>query len=90
MVRALVGRLGRKAEGDSGPGVLLSSGLIAGGSIAGIGLALLSLSEGAARALDLSAWGGAFAASALAPLLPLLLVGALLAWQGLKKSVKAV
>ena len=43
-----------KDEGDSGPGVLLSSGLIAGGSISGIFLALISIRPGISDALDLS------------------------------------
>ncbi len=41
-------------DSDSSPGVLYSSGLIAGGAIAGIGLALLSLYEGIGSAIDLS------------------------------------
>ncbi len=41
-------------EAETGPGVLFSSGLIAGGSIAGIGLAILSISSGLGNALDLS------------------------------------
>lgn len=40
-------------EKESGPGILFSSGLIAGGSIAGIGLALLSINEGWGTALEL-------------------------------------
>lgn len=43
------------AEAESSPGVLLSSGLIAGGAIAGIGIAMLSLYPGVATAIDLSA-----------------------------------
>jgi len=41
-------------DSDSSPGVLLSSGLIAGGAIAGICIALLSLSESFSSTLDLS------------------------------------
>jgi putative OPT family oligopeptide transporter len=41
-------------EAESAPGVLLSSGLIAGGSIAGIGVAILSIKENWGTALDLS------------------------------------
>ena len=40
-------------EKESGPGILFSSGLIAGGSIAGIALALMSIKEGWTSALDL-------------------------------------
>jgi putative OPT family oligopeptide transporter len=39
-------------EQESGPGILFSSGLIAGGSIAGIAVALLSIVPGAAAAID--------------------------------------
>jgi len=48
--------------GDASPGVLYSSGLIAGGSIAGIGLALLALAPAVGTAIDFSgrvpAWMG--------------------------------
>jgi OPT oligopeptide transporter protein len=38
-------RFANEAESDSSPGVLYSSGLIAGGAIAGIGIAMLALRE---------------------------------------------
>ena len=41
-------------EAESGPGILFSSGLIAGGSICGISLAILSVKEKWGLALDLS------------------------------------
>ena len=50
-------------EADSSPGVLYSSGLIAGGSIAGIGLAILSVSEHLGQALDFSGVFPALASS---------------------------
>jgi putative OPT family oligopeptide transporter len=53
LVRYLCRRIGASDEGDSGPGVLVSSGLIAGGSIAGISIALLSVQRGWGEALDL-------------------------------------
>lgn len=60
LVRWLVDRkiLRKNKTGDTetSPGVLMSSGLIAGGSIAGIGLALLSLYETVANKIDLSLW----------------------------------
>lgn len=40
-------------EKESGPGILFSSGLIAGGSIAGIGLALMSINEGFGEAVGI-------------------------------------
>ncbi len=43
-----------EAESDSSPGVLWASGLIAGGSISGIAIAILSLKSSWADALDLS------------------------------------
>ncbi|MBI4679616.1 MAG: oligopeptide transporter, OPT family [Elusimicrobia bacterium] len=51
--KAMSGRL-KPQELESSPGVLFSSGLIAGGAIAGIGLAILSIQEGWGRALDMS------------------------------------
>jgi putative OPT family oligopeptide transporter len=44
----------KTADSDSSPGVLLASGLIAGGSIAGIGIALTSLSESFGSTIDMS------------------------------------
>ena len=44
-------------EAESSPGVLMSSGLIAGGAIAGIGLALLALAPGIQQAINLGAQG---------------------------------
>ena len=59
MVRALVDRVRRSsaAESDSSPAVLLSSGYIAGGAIAGIGIALLALLPDTAKFLDQSTSG---------------------------------
>lgn len=59
MVRWITEKLAaRKAttsdDSDSSPGVLLSSGLIAGGSIAGICLAISTLAEGWAQKMDMS------------------------------------
>ncbi len=57
MVRWLVDATSKKmsdAESESSPGVLVSSGLIAGGSIAGIALALMALYENALAHLDFS------------------------------------
>lgn len=57
MVRWLVQKFSeqKKAQEDeSSPGILYSSGLIAGGSIAGIGYALMQVYEGVGGSLDLS------------------------------------
>jgi len=56
LIRWFVDRRNKsKAEdSESSPGVLYSSGLIAGGAIAGIGLALFSIYEGLGSAIDLS------------------------------------
>ncbi len=43
-----------EAESDSSPGVLWASGLIAGGSISGIGIAIISIKGKWAEALDMS------------------------------------
>ena len=56
LIRATVDRIKRTPaeESDSSPAVLLSSGYIAGGSIAGILIAILAIIPGASRQLDLS------------------------------------
>ncbi|MDR3634556.1 MAG: oligopeptide transporter, OPT family [Isosphaeraceae bacterium] len=56
LVRGLVDRFHKMSdeESDSSPAVLLSSGLIAGGSIAGILLAFLAVFPAVGRALDVS------------------------------------
>lgn len=58
LVRWLVEKTAKKKktaeEAESAPGVLLSSGLIAGGSIAGIGIAILSIKENWGTAIDFS------------------------------------
>ena len=42
-MRALADRLGKRGpEGDVGPGMLYATGLVAGGSLAGIAIALLT------------------------------------------------
>jgi uncharacterized oligopeptide transporter (OPT) family protein len=58
LVRGMVERFHRMTpeESDSSPAVLLSSGLIAGGSIAGILLAVLAVVPSVGKALDFSAY----------------------------------
>jgi hypothetical protein len=67
MVRYFVQKLSKKKEeeSESSPGILVSSGLIAGGSIAGIGLAILSIYEGLGSVLDMSARFPAFTSNHL-------------------------
>jgi putative OPT family oligopeptide transporter len=57
LVRALVDRVKQTTpeESDSSPAVLLSSGYIAGGAIAGILIAILAVIPGASKLFDLSA-----------------------------------
>ena len=66
LVRGLVDRYHKMSpeESDSSPSVLLSSGLIAGGSIAGILLAVLAAWKSLGRSMDLTSslppgWGEA-------------------------------
>lgn len=56
LLRALVDRVRRfsEEESDTSPGVLMSTGLIAGGSLAGIGLVALVAMENVAQAVDFS------------------------------------
>jgi uncharacterized oligopeptide transporter (OPT) family protein len=65
-------------EAESSPGVLLSSGLIAGGSLAGIGLALLAVKENWGRALDMSEKFPALADANMLGVVLFLLMGAFL------------
>jgi uncharacterized oligopeptide transporter (OPT) family protein len=70
MIKYLVDRAVSKKkkaveEDDSGPGILYSSGLIAGGSIGGIALALSAVKGDFATKIDLSSRFPAMATSAL-------------------------
>ena len=58
LVRAAVDRIKKTPaeESDSSPAVLLSSGYIAGGAIAGIMIAALAVIPGAAKLVDISAY----------------------------------
>ncbi len=78
-VRWVADRLSRRSEAESemSPGVLLSSGYIAGGAIAGIVYALMAaFYEDAMRRLDLS---GKLGAAATSEWLPVVMFGALTA-----------
>ncbi len=66
MVRAIADRVAKRsaAEAEMSPGVLLSSGYIAGGTIAGIVVALLTIRPGMSARLDKGAeWLGRLAES---------------------------
>ena len=71
-------------EAESSPGVLMSSGLIAGGAIAGIGLALLALAPEVQQAINLGeqGWELGDAASTI----PFILLMALLARTALRRE----
>ena len=84
LVRFICDKIKKSDEGDSGPGVLLSSGLIAGGSIAGILLALLAWKPNLGQAMDFSGSLPNFSASMVMPMIPFTLLCLFLAWQSLK------
>jgi putative OPT family oligopeptide transporter len=75
------------AESETGPGILFSSGLIAGGAIAGILLALTQLSEGVAQKLDFSKYLGTLSESDLFATFIFLVAGFILFTVGKKKNV---
>lgn len=86
LIRHLVDRKKNKNEdSETGPGVLFSSGLIAGGAIAGILLALSQVIDGFGERLDFSAMAGALAESDLTSLIIFLGMGAVLFFVGRKK-----
>jgi hypothetical protein len=74
VVEKLAARKQSDTEADNSPGVLLSSGLIAGGSIAGIGIALLALYPSVGKAMDLSSLVPGISASEIFPYVPFALL----------------
>ena len=90
VVRYLVDRKKKapqtEAEAETGPGVLFSSGLIAGGAIAGILLALTQIMEGFSDKLDFSKAMGVLAQSDLFSLLVFLSAAGVLFYVGRKKA----
>jgi len=79
LVRYLIDRRGGGSESDAGPGVLFSSGLIAGGTLLGLGTALLVKFENLQQPLALGPrFLGSWASSSLTGLLAFLLVSYLL------------
>jgi len=90
MVRWISDRLARRsaAESDMSPGVLLSSGYIAGGTIMGIIAAFLTTDADRAKWLDRGqAWLGDLAVSPAFAMLPFLVLVAVLLYVGSKKEV---
>ncbi|MFN0056051.1 MAG: OPT family oligopeptide transporter [Planctomycetales bacterium] len=92
VIRAVADRVAQRTpeEGDTSPGVLLSSGYIAGGSVAAILIAFLSLIPGLASRLDLTerlpaAWN----ASNLPAALSLVVMIGILGVVGARASRKA-
>ena len=90
VVRYLVDRKQKgsqsEAEAETGPGVLFSSGLIAGGAIAGILLALTQIMEGVSDKLDFSKAMGMLGQSDLFSLGVFLAAAAVLFFVGRKKT----
>lgn len=74
------------AEAETGPGILFSSGLIAGGAIAGILLALTQVMDGFADKLDFSKAMGALGESDLFGLAVFLVAAGVLFFVGKKKN----
>lgn len=75
-----------EAEAETGPGILFSSGLIAGGAIAGILLALTQVMDGFAEKLDFSKMMGSLAESDLFSLSIFLIAAGVLYVVGKKKA----
>jgi putative OPT family oligopeptide transporter len=75
-----------EVESETGPGILFSSGLIAGGAIAGILLALTQIMDGFSEKLDFSKYMGALAQSDIFGLIIFLGAAAMLYFVGKKKS----
>ena len=90
VVRYLVDRKKKpsetEAESETGPGILFSSGLIAGGAIAGILLALTQVMEGFADKMDFSKVVGSFGESDLVSILIFLGAAGILFVVGRKKA----
>ncbi len=75
-----------EVEAETGPGVLYSSGLIAGGAIAGILLALTQIMPGFSEKLDFSGAMGSLGTSDLFALIIFMIAAGVLFFIGRKKS----
>jgi putative OPT family oligopeptide transporter len=91
LVRWFVDTMTRKsaAESEMSPGILLSSGYIAGGAIAGILIALLSLSSGLAEELNLGGRLGSWTQNNWASIVPFSLLVVLLALVGMEVVMRS-
>ncbi|MGE4234291.1 MAG: OPT family oligopeptide transporter [Bacteriovoracia bacterium] len=92
MIRWFVDRLVKKKDpeenSDGSPGVLFSSGLIAGGSIAGILIAILSVNPSFGAALDFSGMVSFLAAQNLIAVIMFALLGFVVFMVGTKRWLK--
>jgi putative OPT family oligopeptide transporter len=86
ILRWLVDRARRfsEEEGDTSPGVMMSTGLIAGGSLAGISLVALVAMEDLAQALDFSKTAGTVTTFPIPSFLAFGVLVALLAYAAMK------
>ena len=94
MIRLLVERYTRKKneaveDSESSPGILFSSGLIAGGSISGIALAILSVKENWGQKLDFSAVFPALAQNDLTSVIAFGIMGLVLFSVGAGKLIQS-
>ncbi|NBX94005.1 MAG: oligopeptide transporter, OPT family [Proteobacteria bacterium] len=88
-IQARKGAVLSEEEKESGPGILFSSGLIAGGSIAGILLALMSVNDKWAKSLNVGdLWAGAQESNVL-PLVFFGVLATLLSVTALSQKKKA-
>ena len=79
-------KVGSEGDTEFSPGVLLSSGLIAGGAIAGIVIALLSLWPGVVEKIDLSSFVPGIAADNWTSVIAFALLFAALVFAGTRKQ----
>jgi putative OPT family oligopeptide transporter len=86
VLRAVVDRVRKfsEEESDTSPGVLMSTGLIAGGSLAGIGLVALVAMENFAKSIDFSTVSDGVATYPISAFLAFAVLMALLAFTALR------
>ena len=86
VLRAVVDHVRKfsEAESDTSPGVLMSTGLIAGGSLAGIGLVVLVAMENFAKQIDFSTVSGDVTTHPISAFLAFAVLMAILAFTALR------